>query len=199
MQRVFLPGSDYYLRFNYLGNKTEKRSSNPCGVLSRRLDRPDMLLISGCATVLVGADKVSMNVWQLRSISALVTVLMPHSGLSDVDMEVYECRQRATCTKLSKILKTTSRVALQHCSMAVSIICLALLLLVSLSSLASSIPLARCGHLMFPCYCPNAATLIKVLFQYHNVYTNGVDFSVCSCSWCQVSPCLLHHLLYGCN
>lgn len=94
-------------------------------------------------------------------------------------MEVYECRQRATCTKLSKILKTVSREALQHCSMAVSIVYLATLLLVSLSSLASSIPLARCGHLMFPCYCPTAATLMKVLFQYRNVYMGGVDL-VCA-------------------
>ena len=68
----------------YSGNKTGKRSSNPSGVLSRKLDRPDMLLFSGGATVLVGEAKVSMNVWQLCSISALVTVLMQHSGLSDV-------------------------------------------------------------------------------------------------------------------
>ena len=60
MQRVSLPGSEYYLRFEYSGNKTEKRSSNPSGVLSRKLDRPDMLLISGGATVLVGEDKVSI-------------------------------------------------------------------------------------------------------------------------------------------
>ena len=113
MQRVSLPGSEYYLRFDYSGNKTDKRSSNSSGVLSRKLDRPDMLLVSGGATVLVGEDKVSMNVWQLCSICALVTMLMPHSGLSDVDMEVYECRQRATCTKLSKILKATSREAFE--------------------------------------------------------------------------------------
>ncbi|DBB06272.1 TPA: hypothetical protein ACH3X1_011850 [Trebouxia sp. C0004] len=92
LKKVSLPGSDHYLRFDYSGNKTEKGSSNPSGVLSRKLDRPDMLLVSGGATVLVGEDKVSMNVWQLCSISPLVTVLMPHSGLSDVDMEVYECR-----------------------------------------------------------------------------------------------------------
>lgn len=81
MQRVSLPGSDYYLRFDYSGNKTGKRSSNPSGVLSRKLDKPDMLLVSGGATVLVGEDTVSMNVWQLCSISALVAVLMPRSGL----------------------------------------------------------------------------------------------------------------------
>ena len=76
--------------------------------------------------------------------------------------EVYECRQRATCTKLSKILKTASREALLHCSMAVSMICLAMLLLVSLSSLASSIPC-----------CLHAIALMqqhsKVLFQFQNV------------------------------
>ena len=75
MQNVALPGSDYYLRFKYSGNKTKSRSSNPSGVLSRKLDRPDMLLVSSGATVLVGEDKVSMNVWQLCSISALLTVL----------------------------------------------------------------------------------------------------------------------------
>ncbi|KAL3151108.1 hypothetical protein ABBQ38_012975 [Trebouxia sp. C0009 RCD-2024] len=140
---VSLPGSDYYLRFDYSGNKAEKRSSNPSDVLSRKLDRPDMLLVCSGATVLVGQDQAS----------------------SDVDVAVYECRQRATCTKLSKILNTTSREALQHCSMAVSIIYLAMLLLVSLSSLASSIPLARCGHFKFPCYRPTAANLIKVFWM----------------------------------
>ena len=63
MQRIFLPGSEYYLRFECSGNKTEKRSSNPSGVLSRELGRPDMLLISGGTTVLVGEDKVSIIVW----------------------------------------------------------------------------------------------------------------------------------------
>ncbi|KAL3147880.1 hypothetical protein ABBQ32_002601 [Trebouxia sp. C0010 RCD-2024] len=57
LKRVSLPGSDYYLRFDYSGNKTEKRSSNPPVVLSRKLDRPDMLLVSSGATVLVGEDK----------------------------------------------------------------------------------------------------------------------------------------------
>ena len=88
MQRVSLPGSEYYLRFEYSGNKTEKRSSNPSGLLSRKLDRPDMLLISGGATVLVGEDKVSIIVWQLCSISALPTVLMPYSGLFN---SIWEC------------------------------------------------------------------------------------------------------------
>lgn len=160
MQRVSLTGSDYYLRFDYSDNKTEKRSSNPSGTLSRKLDRPDMLLVSNGATVLVGEDKINIIVWQLCSISALVTVLMPHTGLSDPNMEVYECRQRATCMKLFRILKAMSREALQHCSTAAPMTYLAMLLLVSLSSLASLIPLARCGHLMFPSYCLTAATLI---------------------------------------
>jgi hypothetical protein len=64
LQRVSLPGSEHYLRFDYSGNKTEKRSSNPLGVLSRKLDRPDMLLISSGATVLVGEDKVSLAIWK---------------------------------------------------------------------------------------------------------------------------------------
>ncbi len=46
MQMVSLPGSEYALGFE--------------SVLSRQPDRPDMLLISGGATVLVG-DLVSSN------------------------------------------------------------------------------------------------------------------------------------------
>ncbi|DBB09782.1 TPA: hypothetical protein ACH3X3_001411 [Trebouxia sp. C0006] len=57
LKNVSLPGSEHYLRFDYSGNKTEKRSSNPSSVLSQRLDRPDMLLTSSGATVLVGEDK----------------------------------------------------------------------------------------------------------------------------------------------
>ncbi|KAL3155475.1 hypothetical protein ABBQ38_011029 [Trebouxia sp. C0009 RCD-2024] len=57
LRRVSLPGSDYYLRFDYSGNKAEERSSNSSGVLSRQLDRPDMLLVSGGATVLVGQNQ----------------------------------------------------------------------------------------------------------------------------------------------
>lgn len=62
LQNVSLPGSEHYLRFDYSGNKTEKRSSNPSSVLSQRLDRPDMLLTSSGATVLVGEDKVSVAI-----------------------------------------------------------------------------------------------------------------------------------------
>ncbi len=46
MQMVSIPGSEYALGFE--------------SVLSRQPDRPDMLLISGGATVLVGVDKVSV-------------------------------------------------------------------------------------------------------------------------------------------
>ena len=62
LQRVSLPGSEFYLRFDWSGNKTEKGSSSPSGVLGRKLDRPDMLLISNGATVLVGEDKVSVAI-----------------------------------------------------------------------------------------------------------------------------------------
>lgn len=65
MQRVSVPGSEHYLRFEYSGNTSEKRSGNSSGVLSRTVDRPDMLLISGGATVLVGENEVSIIVWQL--------------------------------------------------------------------------------------------------------------------------------------
>ena len=64
LQRVSLPGSEHYLSFDSSGNKSEKRSSNPSGVLRRKLDRPDMLLISSAATVLVGEDKVSVVIWK---------------------------------------------------------------------------------------------------------------------------------------
>lgn len=74
LQKISLPGSEHYLRFDYSGNKTEKRSSNPSGVLSRKLDRPDMLLTSSGATVLVGEDKVSVAIWQCWFMKSIVNV-----------------------------------------------------------------------------------------------------------------------------
>ncbi len=65
MQIVSLPGTEHYLRVEPSGNMTEDRSSNPSSVLSQKLDMPDMLLISGGATVLVGEDKVSIILRQL--------------------------------------------------------------------------------------------------------------------------------------
>ena len=74
LQKISLPGSEHYLRFDYSGNKTEKRSSNPSGVLSGKLDRPDMLLTSGGATVLVGEDKVRVAIWQCWIMKSIVGV-----------------------------------------------------------------------------------------------------------------------------
>ena len=75
LQIVSLPGSEQYLRFEYSGNKSEKRSSNPSGVLSQKLDRPDMLLTSSGATVLVGEDKVSVAIWQCWFSKSIVYLL----------------------------------------------------------------------------------------------------------------------------
>ena len=81
------------------------------------------------------------------------------------------------------------------CSTAAPMTYLAMQLLVSLSSLASLIPLARCGHLMFPSYCLTAATLIKLLFQCQKLSTDGADFSVCSCSF-GVRPVLVCYITF---
>ena len=62
LQNVSLPGSEHYLRFDYSGNETEKRGSDLSSMLSQSLDRPDMLLTSNGATVLVGQDKVSVAI-----------------------------------------------------------------------------------------------------------------------------------------
>lgn len=62
LQRVSLPGSAHYLRFDYSGNKSEKRSNNPSGIVREKLDTPDMLLVSSGASMLVGEDKVSAAV-----------------------------------------------------------------------------------------------------------------------------------------
>ncbi len=66
MQMVSLPGSEYALGFE--------------SVLSRQPDRPDMLLIRGGATVLVGVDKVSsilrpllFNVCAAKSVAVIFT------------------------------------------------------------------------------------------------------------------------------
>lgn len=51
LQEVSLPGSELYLRLEYSGKSY--------GELSQKLDRPDMLLISNGATVLMGENQVS--------------------------------------------------------------------------------------------------------------------------------------------
>ena len=55
----------FYPRGEASGNKTDKGSSNSSTVLSRKLHRPDTLLFSCGATVLVGEDKVSIILRQL--------------------------------------------------------------------------------------------------------------------------------------
>ena len=55
----------FYPRGEASGNKTDKGSSNSSSVLSRKLHRPDTLLFSGGANVLVGEDKVSIILRQL--------------------------------------------------------------------------------------------------------------------------------------
>ena len=75
LQIVSLPGSEQYLRFEYSGNKSEKRSSNLSGVLSQKLDRPDMLLTSSGATVLVGEDKVGVAIWHCWFSNSIVNTL----------------------------------------------------------------------------------------------------------------------------
>ena len=75
LQIVSLPGSVQYLRFKYSGSKSEKRSSDPSGVLSQKLDRPDMLLTSSGATVLAGEDKVSVAIWQCWFHKRIVNIL----------------------------------------------------------------------------------------------------------------------------
>lgn len=64
LQILSLPGSEFYLRFEYSGNSS--------GELSRNLDRPDMLLMSKGATVLVGEHQVSVaicNCWSSQTMA----------------------------------------------------------------------------------------------------------------------------------
>lgn len=57
-----------YPRGEASGNKTDKGSSNSSTVLSRKRHRPDTLLFSCGATVLVGEDKAEGHIHKVRDL-----------------------------------------------------------------------------------------------------------------------------------